>query len=191
MAEYIIQGSTLDAIADAINAKTGGSSSMTPAEMVTEIGSIETGGATNYTGYVELSNVDTNYLVIPVDVSAATKYEIYAYVVETGIVSGGVITKDSEPMVHTENGNLIWYFTATERHDEKHIKRDENNYSAQTRPYNNCYCWCSYGNNGNQMGLDIENKSGTQIKLPAGNATRFFCKTGCYVKFQYLVAVEA
>ena len=44
MAEYLIQDTTLDAIADAINAKTGGSSAMTPAEMVTAIGSIETGG---------------------------------------------------------------------------------------------------------------------------------------------------
>lgn len=44
MAEYLIQDTTLDAIADAINAKTGGSSAMTPAEMVTAIGSIQTGG---------------------------------------------------------------------------------------------------------------------------------------------------
>lgn len=44
MADYLIQDTTLDAIADAINAKTGGSSAMTPAQMVTEIGNIETGG---------------------------------------------------------------------------------------------------------------------------------------------------
>jgi len=44
MADYLIQDTTLDAIADAINAKTGGSSAMTPAEMVTEIGNIPSGG---------------------------------------------------------------------------------------------------------------------------------------------------
>ena len=44
MAEYLIQDTTLDDIADAINAKTGGSSAMTPAEMVTAIGSISGGG---------------------------------------------------------------------------------------------------------------------------------------------------
>jgi len=44
MSEFLIQSETLDEIADAINAKTGGSSAMTPAEMVTEIGSIQTGG---------------------------------------------------------------------------------------------------------------------------------------------------
>lgn len=44
MAEYLIQDTSLDAIADAINAKTGGSSAMTPAQMVLEIQSIPTGG---------------------------------------------------------------------------------------------------------------------------------------------------
>ena len=45
MAEYLIQSKTLDDIADAINAKTGGSEAMTPAEMVTAIGSISGGGS--------------------------------------------------------------------------------------------------------------------------------------------------
>lgn len=43
MADYLIQESTLDAIADAINAKTGGSTAMTPAQMVTAINSIVVG----------------------------------------------------------------------------------------------------------------------------------------------------
>ena len=47
MAEYLIQGEALDEIADAINAKTGGSDSMTPAEMVEAIEGIETGGGVN------------------------------------------------------------------------------------------------------------------------------------------------
>lgn len=44
MADYLIQDTTLDAIVDAINAKTGGSSAMTPAQMVTAIGTISGGG---------------------------------------------------------------------------------------------------------------------------------------------------
>ena len=44
MAWYRIAENVLDAIADAINAKTGGSSPMTPVEMVLEIQSIPTGG---------------------------------------------------------------------------------------------------------------------------------------------------
>lgn len=61
MAEYLIQDTTLDAIADAINAKTGGSSAMTPAEMVTEIGSIETGGEDTLTELIEDTLVDYSY----------------------------------------------------------------------------------------------------------------------------------
>jgi len=43
MAEYIIQDTSLKNIADAIRAKTGDTDQMTPAQMATEIGNIETG----------------------------------------------------------------------------------------------------------------------------------------------------
>lgn len=56
MAEYLIQDTTLDAIADAINAKTGGSSAMTPAQMVTAIGSISGGGVESVEGTFTLAN---------------------------------------------------------------------------------------------------------------------------------------
>ena len=42
---YRILKTTLDDIADAIRAKTGGSAAMTPAQMVTEIGNIPIGGS--------------------------------------------------------------------------------------------------------------------------------------------------
>ena len=45
MAWYRIAENVLDAIANAINAKTGHTAPMTPAEMVLEIQSIQTGGA--------------------------------------------------------------------------------------------------------------------------------------------------
>lgn len=44
MAEYIIQGDTLSAIADAIRAKTGKTAAISPADMAAEVSSIETGG---------------------------------------------------------------------------------------------------------------------------------------------------
>lgn len=44
MADYIIQSETLDNIANAINAKTGGTAQLTPAQMVDEIAAIQTGG---------------------------------------------------------------------------------------------------------------------------------------------------
>ena len=72
MAEYLIQDTTLDAIADAINAKTGGSSAMTPAEMVTAIGSIS-GGETIEHG-VKLDAIDSNGYATEITVIGDTIY---------------------------------------------------------------------------------------------------------------------
>lgn len=44
MAEYLIHGETLDAIAEAINQKRGTQYTYTPEDMVTAIGNIQTGG---------------------------------------------------------------------------------------------------------------------------------------------------
>ena len=76
MTEYLIQGETLDNIANAINAKTGKSAAMTPAEMVTEIGSISGGGS-------DLSAVDVfvgDYLSttdLIITVGAVNRYQRY------------------------------------------------------------------------------------------------------------------
>ena len=59
MAEYKIQDTTLNAIANAINAKTGGSSAMTPAQMVTAIGTISGGGGSISQG-LEVTETDSN-----------------------------------------------------------------------------------------------------------------------------------
>lgn len=49
MSSLIIQSGTLEDIADAIRAKTGGQSAMTPAEMITAIGTISGGSTSNIT----------------------------------------------------------------------------------------------------------------------------------------------
>lgn len=47
MSTYFVQGSTMDAIAEAINHKAGTQAAMTPAQMVTAIGNIPSGGSGN------------------------------------------------------------------------------------------------------------------------------------------------
>lgn len=47
MSTYFVQGSTMDAIAEAINQKAGTQAAMTPAQMVTAIGNIPSGGSGN------------------------------------------------------------------------------------------------------------------------------------------------
>ena len=44
MSEYLIQDTTLTAIADAIREKTGGTDQMTPEQMATEISNIQASG---------------------------------------------------------------------------------------------------------------------------------------------------
>ena len=75
MAEYLIQDTTLDAIADAINAKTGNSNAMTPAEMVTAIGSIS--GGSDITPYFTVAGevtptADSTSLGFPTEGKAAS-----------------------------------------------------------------------------------------------------------------------
>lgn len=55
MAEYLIQDTTLDAIVEAINQKAGTQSAMTPAQMVTAIENIPSGGG----GSVNISPAST------------------------------------------------------------------------------------------------------------------------------------
>lgn len=82
MAEYLIQSETLDAIADAINAKTGGSSAMTPAEMVTEIGSIQTGGGdTGDFTHLDTFTLSEDVAYLDIDISAYN-YKEFAIVVD-------------------------------------------------------------------------------------------------------------
>lgn len=77
MADRIIQTETLTDIADAIRAKTGKSAAMTPLAMPSEIGSIQTGGASP-SGAISITDNGTkdvtNYASANVNVSAATAF---------------------------------------------------------------------------------------------------------------------
>ena len=146
-------------------------------------------GAQVFTGTVELNNTSTSDLSIPVNVSAASHFEVIAYVDRTGLVSGGTVTYDDEPLCHSEVGTLVWYYLATDRMSEKHILRDASNYSSQTRAPNVSYLHLYNGNNGFAVQVDIDVKDGQKITIKTGNGTRKFCNTGCYVRFAYTVIV--
>lgn len=146
-------------------------------------------GAQVYTGTVELNNTSTSELSIPVDVSAASHFEVIAYVDKTGLVSGGTVTYDDEPLCHSEVGTLVWYYLATERMSDRHILRDASNYSNQSRANNVSYLQLYNGNNGSGVQAECDVKDGTKITLKTMNGTRKFCNTGCYVRFAYTVVV--
>lgn len=100
MAEYLIQSETLDDIADAINAKTGGTSPMTPVDMVSEIQSIQTGGGGGFSllasGSYTLAS-QGNTVSIPVSFSGTP---INVFVIYRG---------DGTGITHTH----AWAFIAT------------------------------------------------------------------------------
>ena len=85
MAEYLIQDSTLTGIADVIREKTGSVESMTPAQMATEIASIETdggGGVTITDGVVvnELKTVSNQYIgLVPKSITLYTNGLVPAF----------------------------------------------------------------------------------------------------------------
>lgn len=82
MGTKTIQDSTLTDIADAIRSKTGGSSAMTPAEMVTEIGSIQTGGGdTGDFTHLDTFTLSEDVAYLDIDISAYN-YKEFAIVVD-------------------------------------------------------------------------------------------------------------
>lgn len=102
MAEYLIQDTTLDDIADAINAKTGGSSAMTPAQMVTAIGTIAGGGVSKVSS-ITLTAELNSYNVLQA-MGAKCYYQnsiISLYVIgNTAATGGSSYTNNNYTMIH-------------------------------------------------------------------------------------------
>lgn len=101
---YRILKSTLDDIADAIRAKTGSSAAMTPAQMVTEIGNIPTGGG----GVVKVTSItlteELNSYNVLQAMGAKLHYQnsiVSMYVIgDTAAVGGPAYTNNNYTMVH-------------------------------------------------------------------------------------------
>lgn len=153
------------------------------------------GGVQKYSGVVELVNVNTSELVIPVDLSEAEAYEIVVYADRTGTIVNGEVVYDDVPTVSSEytggNNSFAWYMETTEPREAKTMRRDESNNTTLSHPYNCSYCFIYRGNNGSQVGINNYNPvSGSQIRLNTENAGRRYCKEGLYVRFSYHVVAD-
>lgn len=126
---YRILKSSLDDIADAIRAKTGGSASLTPAQMVTEIESIETGGgdlqiktgqftvASDYN--YALTNANSAYggsILVTTGLARITYVYIYSQEwwddTETAACFGACFFGDSNPVVFSNDVQSAGVFGA-------------------------------------------------------------------------------
>lgn len=111
MAEYLIQDTTLTAIANSIRAKTGGTANLTPAQMATEISGISTKEALSWhqcpdvvRSYLAAAAAaypsDENVTVID-QYAPARGHEVVANTKPVGYTIDGVIFRDNEPLVET------------------------------------------------------------------------------------------
>ena len=153
MAEYLIQDTTLDAIADAINAKTGGTSAMTPAEMVTEIGSIS--GVRKATGSFTLLDANGNsptithnlgtqkiaVIIYPVSVAPSGGYHLFyaAYLNVPELVDSGVWSLDFTSYHSNKFPNVV---SVDPKTDGSHIR----DVSRQSSPWTTQNNWWDANN---------------------------------------------
>lgn len=152
---------------------------------------VPSGGGHVYTGTIELQNENVDNLIIPVDISNGSAV-VVAYVDRTGTIVDGNVVYDDEPIMPASTGannTMIWYTSAIKQCDNKNMKRDASNYTLTKRPNNMSYCYAYFGNNGTAINLDVSIVSGTNIRLPAMNGTRRWCKSGYYARWAYTVVV--
>lgn len=152
------------------------------------------GGVHTEEGYVELSDTtvgNSPALNIPVDLTSAQGFILNLYVVETGEVSGGVVTKYDHieiPTAFADNShNFVWnYMLKYPQNPAPVVYRDATNLSSITRCSNASYTHAKRSSNGAQVPVDLNptiNSSG--VTLTTMNGTRFFCVAGAYAKFKY------
>lgn len=193
MADYIIQDTTLDAIAQAINQKAGTQVAMTPAQMVTAIDNLPSGGggsAQTYSGDIIYQNEDVSDLIIPVDVTNKL-FIAQATCVESGVVENGVVVPDIGYVTPHSASQMILAgrifspelaFAQTYRYTAS--ISDESVYDNNLLYY--------YGYDGSRLiPISVVERTiyTTNIAIKSLNIARKWCRTGLYFKFHYEVVV--
>ena len=79
MSEYLIQDTTLSAIADAIRAKTGTAERLTPEQMIAAITNIQSGGGGDDNNYKEFVERTTANPTLPSDLTKIVDYAFYEF----------------------------------------------------------------------------------------------------------------
>ena len=79
MSEYLIQDTTLSAIADAIRAKTGTAEQLTPEQMIAAIANIQSGGGGDDSNYKEFVERTTANPTLPSDLTKIVDYSFYEF----------------------------------------------------------------------------------------------------------------
>lgn len=138
-----------------------------------------------FSGNVELTNMSTQYMTIPVDVSDATMAVVLWKLVATGDVSGGVVTLDSEPTIKSVDGQkaVIGCAFIPIPEDSVTVKNDDGTKNAY--PQVQTYSYIKNTGNASTGGDTGSIVDGTTIKLHSLN--RYFCVSDRYSKYAYTV----
>ena len=194
MPNVLVNDEYLSDIADAIRSKLSVATTYKPSEMANAIDSIGGGGGVQTAeGYIELSDTNTGNITVPVNLTSASYFLINLYAVETGEVSGGVVTKYSNVEIPTAfsdtTKNFVFnYFAKYPRNPAPVVYRDDTNLSSITEPSNIQYIHARRGMNGAGISLTTNPTiTANGCTLGTSNATRHFCVVGAYAKFKYEV----
>lgn len=175
--------SDLTDVADAIRAKSGGSSPLAfPVGFVSEIGSIQTGGV----GSAEMSvvdvvfdNISRQYVIIPFNM-VYDNYAIQYCVTETGVYNDNILVMDNTPSVPT-GSNLPMSGLEVKLKDSTSFDGLIGGTSSQVGPMGAAYSVVrgSLSTYGLTADYDIVETNGLRMK-----SQYWFGKTGYYFKYR-------
>lgn len=202
MAEMLIDSAKFAACntaeADAIRAKTGGSSPI-PYDYENNKGFADaiaaisgSGGnlvARTYSGTVIMSDVASTTLVVPVDIHGALFVDGNYVLSKTGVVSNGEVTYDNEITMHQDTGVIVIaerFTMGSSSYTSPAFKRDDTNYrSARNLSANSTIDRASYSSNGDMYSMYRTVPTSNSISFNSGNASTRYCNTGLYCEYAY------
>lgn len=200
MDEYLIQGSTLTDIADAIREKTGDDALMTPAEMVEAIASISGGSGVQavFNGTVTFVGQDVHSITVPISGISLTGNEV-VFGIGRALRTGEIV-----------NGDVVWYqnltvplfSTSASNGWTPHFISTANLYfytdavyyangTANTRKtavVNNAYRMWNNNNGGVTGGINASINTTRNTITISANA-QWLCRTSSAAEYEYIIFV--
>lgn len=198
---YLTDGDDLTSVANAIRAKSGGSSQLAfPAGFVSEIQAIPSGGGGSVgvetLDYV-IDNIKQTAFLLPVssDVLSADNIIVTAAVKETGKYENGVLTMDQTPTIYPTPDGIDFIatgflFNSASKFNGQTYNSSNGTYYAYTDAFPTGKAGFSYRNNSTQGGGNQASAVALRIengKLLFNCPVRSFSQAGYYLKFSIKV----
>lgn len=177
------------AIASAITAKGGTVGASDGLEdFSAAIAALPSGGGVSvrkWEGDIEYVNQTVDSAVIPIDTTGYDYVAVNLRIIETGVVSEGVVQYDEEPRAWASSAVIFAYNGNNFPDPNVKILRDATNYTSNT-PDNCSYLHTVAGSNFSKNSIiGGISATGGGIVLASQNSGRKFARAGYYYKFHY------